>query len=91
MEDKDSGKNKPANFFSADIASRKQSTYESQINKKDQNHKKRFWCRGKQKPGYSHESPIIGVNIVPEKNKKDISYIKCFYYKKKSHYSSKCL
>ena len=95
MEDKNSGKTKSTNIPSVDVSSSKHqqfSTYQSQIDKKDQNHQQgRFWRQMGQKSGYDHDFPTTDVNASTVKKKvKDVSQVKCYNYLWKGYYTTKC-
>ena len=82
------GKNKSTDSISADISSGKQSSSTQQASsahpKKD--HRGSPWRERRQ----DQDSPAMGVNVTPKKEKADFSQVNCFHCRKKGHYANKC-
>ena len=89
-KEKDFGKAKFTDTPFADTPSRKQSSFTHQTSsahlKKGQNQGPQHG----QERGQDQNSPTTGFNVTPKKEKKDLSQINCFYYKKKGYYANKC-
>ena len=95
-EEKDSNrKNKSTDSLSANTSSGKQSssTHQTSFNpKKDQEHQRGLWRRGRGEQGHNTNSTATGVNTIPTKEGKDRDMFKVeyFYYHRKRYYSKKC-
>ena len=91
-EEKDFEKNKYTNSAPSDISSGKQSFSTQQTSsanpKKDQDQQRGSWyCRRR---GQGHDSPAMGINIVPKKEGKEITQVECYTCHRKGHYANKC-
>lgn len=73
------------------MPSRKESIYQDQTKKKDQDTKGSSRNHRKQKQGRTNDFSTIGANLIFRKEEKDIFQIKYFNWRKKNHYSTKCL
>ena len=94
-EEKDSGgKNKSTNSTPADTFSGKKSSsawQTSSLNpKKDQDYQRDPRRRKERGPGHNTDSPATGINIVPTKERRDMSQVECYNCHWKRHYSNKC-